>query len=194
LNWALGNIKDVCEPHQSNDYTCPNAHVFFTASIIWGVIGPARIFGAGGIYNSMLYFFILGLVCPIVGWLLARRYPKSFWRYISFPVIFGGTGNIPPATVMIYASWGFVGTMFNKVIKGRHPGWWTEYNYITSAALDSGTIICILLIFFALQLPNKVTSPLWWGGFGGGFQNNVDWNATPKIVLTNGTFGPATWK
>jgi hypothetical protein len=149
---------------------------------------------ANGIYNCMMYFFILGLICPILVWLAARRWPNSILRYVSTPIIFGGTGFIPPATVMIYASWGFVGTMFNKVIKGRHPGWWTEYNYITSAALDSGTIICVLLIFFALQLPDKVSSPQWWGGFGGGFQNNADWNASARIVLTNGTFGPATWK
>ena len=161
----------------------------------------------------MSYFFLLGLICPILVWLAARKWPKSFWRYISTPIIFGGTGNIPPANVMIYGSWAFVGTMFNKVsfhtlltsktrkltsdqqvIKGRHPGWWTEYNYITSAALDSGTIICILMIFFALQLPDKVSPPEWWGGFGGGFMNNIDWNGTPKIVLTNGTFGPTSWK
>ncbi|EHL01882.1 putative Sexual differentiation process protein isp4 [Glarea lozoyensis 74030] len=194
LNWALGNIKDVCDPDQPAHYSCPNAHVFFTASIIWGVIGPERIFGSNGIYNCMMYFFILGLVCPILVWLAARKWPNSILRYVSTPVIFGGTAYIPPATVMIYASWGFVGTMFNKVIKGRHPGWWTEYTYITSAALDSGTIICVLLIFFALQLPDKVSPPQWWGGFNGGFMNNVDWNATPKIVLTNGTFGPTSWK
>ena len=194
FNWALGSIQGICTPDQPNNYTCPSAHVFFTASIIWGVIGPNRIFGPGGIYHCMLYFFILGLCLPIVIWLAARRWPRSPLRYVSTPIIFGGTGNIPPATVMIYASWGFVGTMFNKVIRTRHPGWWQEYTYITSAALDSGTIICILLIFFALQLPNKVSSPVWWGGWGGGYQNNIDWSGTPQTVLTNGTFGPATWK
>ena len=62
----------------------------------------------------MLYFFILGLVCPILVWLAARKWPNSVLRYVSTPVIFGGTGYIPPATVLIYGSWGFVGTMFNK--------------------------------------------------------------------------------
>jgi hypothetical protein len=61
-----------------------------------------------------MYFFILGLVCPILVWLAARKWPNSILRYVSTPVIFGGTAYIPPATVMIYASWGFVGTMFNK--------------------------------------------------------------------------------
>jgi OPT family oligopeptide transporter len=45
LNWALGSINNVCETDQPDHYSCPNAYVFFTASIIWGVIGPSRIFG-----------------------------------------------------------------------------------------------------------------------------------------------------
>lgn len=193
MNWALGSIPEVCTPKQESHYTCPQAHVFFTASIIWGVIGPERIFGTKGIYHPMMYFFLIGLIAPIAIWLLAKKFPRSNLRYVSTPIIFGGTAYIPPATIMTYATWGFVGTMFNKVIKGRHPGWWTEYNYITSAALDSGTIICILFIFFVLQLPDKVTAPKWWGGFDGGFMQNADWNALPRISLTNGTFGPATW-
>ncbi|OBT41372.1 hypothetical protein VE00_08212 [Pseudogymnoascus sp. WSF 3629] len=194
-NWALGNFDGVCTDDQPDRYTCPGAKVFFTASIIWGVIGPNRVFGTNGIYNCMEYFFILGAGLPVVIYFLARRYPRSIIRFINTPVLFGGTGNIPPATVMIYAAWGFVGTMFNKVIKKRHPGWWTEYNYITSAALDSGTIICVLLIFFALQLP-KINSPEWWGGANGGYTNNGDWNAvTQKQVAPGEIFGPArgTW-
>ena len=62
----------------------------------------------------MLYFFLLGLFCPIIIWLAARKWPRSGLRYISTPIIFSGTGFIPPATVLIYATWGFVGTMFNK--------------------------------------------------------------------------------
>lgn len=32
MNWALGNISDVCQATQSDSYTCPNAEVFYTAS------------------------------------------------------------------------------------------------------------------------------------------------------------------
>jgi OPT family oligopeptide transporter len=192
LNWALGSIENVCSPDQSNNYVCPNAHVFFTASIIWGVIGPNRIFGPSGIYHPMIYFFLLGLGLPILVYVLAKKFPKSPLRYVNTAIIFGGTAYIPPATPLTYCTWSFVGTIFNKIIKGRHLGWWTEYNYITSAALDSGTIICVLLIFFALQLP-QVASPAWWGGFNGGFMDNGDWNAVVQKVVVNGTFGPTKW-
>ncbi|KFY90028.1 hypothetical protein V498_06221, partial [Pseudogymnoascus sp. VKM F-4517 (FW-2822)] len=115
-NWALGNFDGVCTPEQPDRYTCPGAQVFFTASVIWGLIGPDRVYGTNGIYHCMEYFFILGAGLPVLVYFLARRYPRSIIRFINTPVVFGGTGNIPPATVMIYASWAFVGTMFNKVI------------------------------------------------------------------------------
>jgi OPT family oligopeptide transporter len=130
LNWALGAIKDVCTPHQVNFFYCPNAKVFFNASVIWGLIGPQRIFSPGQLYHSMLYFFIAGLVLPIVIYLGARQFPRSPIRYMNAPIIFGGSGLIPPATPLNYLSWGIVGFVFNKFIRNRHRGWWMYYNYI----------------------------------------------------------------
>ena len=31
--------------------------------------------------------------------------------------------------------------------------WWSKFNFVLSAALDSGTVLSGLFIFFALQLP-----------------------------------------
>ncbi|CZS90755.1 related to small oligopeptide transporter, OPT family [Rhynchosporium agropyri] len=192
-NWALGSIDGVCEKGQKDHYTCPGAGVFFTASIIWGAIGPNRIFGSDGVYSALMWFFLVGAIAPVIVYMAARRWPNSSLRYINMPIIFGGTANIPPATPLNYASWGIVGMIFNKFIKDRHRAWWSEYNFVLSAALDSGTILCVLFIFFALQLPGKVTSPEWWGGWDGGWQNNMDWNAGVQKVV-NGTFGPSSWK
>lgn len=47
--WALDNIPDICSPHQAHFFTCPNLNVFNTSSIIWGGIGPRRLFSAGGL-------------------------------------------------------------------------------------------------------------------------------------------------
>ena len=42
--------------------------------------------------------------------------------------------------------------------------WWNKFNYVTAAAMDSGTIISLLFIFFTLQLPKGGTiSVNWWG-------------------------------
>jgi hypothetical protein len=49
-----------------------------------------------------------------------------------------------------------------RVIRKRNFRWWSKFNYITSAALDSGTIISVLLIFLALQI-NGQSQLDWWG-------------------------------
>lgn len=46
----------------------------------------------------------------------------------SFPVIFSGTGFIPPASAVNYVPWGVVGFIFQYVIRRRHFSWWTKYN------------------------------------------------------------------
>ena len=93
--------------------------------------------------------------------------------------MFGSLNNIPPATPLIYLSWGFVGFIFNKVIRTHRRGWWLKYNYITSAALDSGLALSTIVIFFALLLP-QVSPPSWWG-------NNVV-STTMVSCVTNPAF------
>lgn len=47
--WALDNIPDICSPDQKSFFTCPNLKLFTTASIIWGGIGPRRLFSFGAL-------------------------------------------------------------------------------------------------------------------------------------------------
>jgi len=45
--WAMDNIPDICSPQQKHFFTCPNINLFNTGSVIWGGIGPKRIFSPG---------------------------------------------------------------------------------------------------------------------------------------------------
>jgi len=47
--WALDNIPDICSPDQKSFFTCPNLKLFTTSSIIWGGIGPRRLFSHGAL-------------------------------------------------------------------------------------------------------------------------------------------------
>jgi OPT family oligopeptide transporter len=192
MNWALGAIKDVCDKHQANHYTCPNGRVFFNASVIWGVIGPARIFSVGQLYSPLMFFWIAGAVLPVAIYFGARALPRSPIRYLSAPLIFSGAGLIPPATPLNYLSWGIVGFVFNKLIRDRFRGWWMQYNYVLSAGLDVGLALCTILIFLTLNL-TSTDFPSWWGTDIA--QNTMDASDSAiQIVLPEGqTFGPKTW-
>lgn len=116
---------------------------------------------------------------------------------LSLPVIFAGTGLIPPATAVNYVPWTIVGFIFQYVIRRRHFSWWTKYNYVLSAALDSGVAVSIVVIFFCLQFPNdnsigKNTLQKWWGNTV--YMNTDDYRSTPLRQPPSGsTFGPAEW-
>jgi len=197
--WMFSNIEEMCTPTQKDGFFCLSTEVFGTASIIWGVIGPARQFSNGQIYYSLVFFFLVGAFLPVIPWLITRKYPASFARYINFPVILSGTGLIPPATAINYVPWALVGFIFQYVIRRRHFSWWAKYNYVLSAALDSGVAISTIVIFFALQYPQngKVglnTVQAWWGNAG--FQHTAEYDPARvaiKSVPPGQKFGPSTW-
>jgi OPT family small oligopeptide transporter len=51
-SWMFSNIPDFCSPDQVNNFICPSTSTFASSSIIWGAIGPQRIFSRGGLYVS----------------------------------------------------------------------------------------------------------------------------------------------
>ncbi|KLO05160.1 hypothetical protein SCHPADRAFT_988863 [Schizopora paradoxa] len=64
-------------------------------------------------------------------YLISRRYPNTFLKYVNFPVIFSGKAYIPPASAVNYVNyvlWAIVGFIFQYVIRRRHFSWWTKYN------------------------------------------------------------------
>ncbi|EIW77486.1 OPT oligopeptide transporter [Coniophora puteana RWD-64-598 SS2] len=195
--WMFTNIPDMCSPTQKDGFICPSTEVFGTASIIWGVIGPQRQFSAGQVYHGLTYFFLLGALLPIAAWLIQLKWPNSMVRYINFPVIFTGTGAIPPASALNYVPWAIVGFISQYIIRRRHFSWWAKYNYVLSAALDSGVAISIIIIFFCLQYPLNGqigidTIQTWWGNTV--FLTTADGLGTPlQQVPSTGTFGPTTW-
>lgn len=192
-DWMLDNIEDICTPGQKQGFRCPGSTTFATASVIWGAVGPKRLFSPGAPYSALLWFFPIGIFAPIPFYLLARRFPLSIWRYINVPVFFAGLGAMPPASGINYISWVLWGFIFNYVIRRFHFRWWMRYNYILSAALDAGIAFSMIVIFLALGLPKTGGIQLeWWGNTV--WMNTADANGTPfKPLPESGFVGPATW-
>ncbi|KAG7098938.1 hypothetical protein E1B28_000828 [Marasmius oreades] len=189
-NWALVNIEDICTPHQKNGFTCPAQNLFGTATVIWGAVGPQRMFSPGQPYNFTLWFLLIGAVLPIPFYFLARRYPLSIWRYVNIPLMFIGVGAFPPATGINYASWALVGFIFNFVIRRRHFKWWMRYNFILSAGLDAGLALCLIVIFFCISLPTN-KQVVWIGNTI--MQNTADFMGLPFKMPPETGFGPSSW-
>lgn len=192
--WMFGNIPDLCARQHPDHFTCPQARVFGTASLIWGAIGPQRLFNPGQIYYPLLYFFLIGALLPIPFYLASRKWPQSWFKYVNLPVFMNGTSLMPPATGINFSSWAMTGFVFQYWIRRRHFKWWSRYNYILSAALDSGVAVGSIVIFFCLQYPNNGGFELaWWGNRVN--MNTLDYNAAAALPpdSTKGTFGLLSW-
>ncbi|KZV66463.1 OPT superfamily oligopeptide transporter [Peniophora sp. CONT] len=188
--WIFANVPDICEPTQDSHLTCPHNQVFLTASAIWGLIGPSRQFGGGSMYQPQLYAIIVGAILPIPFWLLQRRRPNSWAKYISTPVVLNGVSYIPPSVGINFSSWFLVGFIFQYVVRKRNFAWWSKFNYVTSAALDIGTVAALVIIFFTLQFPKGGFEVDWWGNRV--FTQTADYNAMPLIKTDPDSPLPAT--
>lgn len=193
LNLALNNIEGVCSPDQPEHFTCPGGRVFYAASVIWGLVGPDRMFSPGRIYAGLFSFFVVGAVVPVVVYWGLKRWPRSFLRYVMAPLVFGGASAIPPATPLNYLSWGIVGFVFQFWVKKRHFAWWSRLNYLTSSGLDLGLALATLFIFFAFTM-RDVDPPHWWGNDVVGTTMDMQGTAVQMHVFDEGQrFGPDTW-
>jgi len=81
--WMFTNIPMMCDPDQKDGFICPSTETFGTASIIWGVIGPARQFSKGQVYYALTFFFLVGFVAPIITYLATVKFPNSWVRYVK---------------------------------------------------------------------------------------------------------------
>ncbi|TDL28758.1 OPT oligopeptide transporter [Rickenella mellea] len=189
--WMFANIPDLCTQDQPSHFICPGTRVFATAAMVWGGIGPRRMFSEG-LYQPVLYFFLIGALLPIPFYFLAKRFPLSIFRFINFPAAFAGLSALPPATGINYSAWFMMGSVFQYFMRRFHFRWWMRYNYILSAALDSGVAFALIVIFFTVQLPKGGFNINWWGNTV--WLNTADTNFLPlKTVASGQIFGPQTW-
>ncbi|KAJ6496043.1 OPT-domain-containing protein [Mycena sanguinolenta] len=134
LNFQMTKIPGVCTPDQPNHFTCPDVNALFTASVLWGVLGPKRMFGPGGLYNALAW-------------------KVKALEYLHIPVLLSGglvwapysLANIWPAVP--------IGYFCNVFIKTHYVAWWSKYNYVTTTAFSTAIAICGIVIFFGVEWP-----------------------------------------
>ncbi len=135
LNFQMNNIPGVCTMEAPNRFTCPMVTGFFTASVLWGTIGPRKVFGEGGMYSMLLLGFPLGAILALGFWWVKKRYPKQTWLRQVHPVVMlhgaihwapYNVGYIWPAVPIAWFSWQYLRKrwlgMWSKVSNSRmHP-------------------------------------------------------------------------
>ncbi|KAK1256522.1 Oligopeptide transporter 4 [Acorus gramineus] len=143
--WLLDSIKNICHDDllpSNSPWTCLSDHVFFDASVIWGLVGPRRMLGPLGSYNALNWCFLGGALGPLIVWLFHKSFPNQTWiPLINLPVLLGATANMPPASSLNYTSWIFVGTIFNFFVFRER-----EFTMLFSMEKDCSVILVVDLM------------------------------------------------
>ncbi|KAI0596921.1 OPT oligopeptide transporter protein-domain-containing protein [Biscogniauxia sp. FL1348] len=163
LNFQMNRIPGVCTLDAPNRFTCPGINTFFTASVLWGTVGPVKVFGRGGMYTWLLAGFPVGFVVPIVVYYANRRWGRTrpWMRQIHPVALFYGAlswapynlSYIWPAVPIAWASWVW--------LKKRYVGLWSKYNFVLSASFSCAVAVAAIIIFFSLQWTEIEID--WWG-------------------------------
>lgn len=166
INWEISNVKGLCTPKQESRFSCPQEVTFYSASVLWGAIGPKKVFNE--LYPILRWCFLIGflLVFPCI---LAKKYFPKQTKHFYPTLIIGGMLVFAPYNLSYYYPAFVLGYIFNHFIKGRYLSWWERYNFVLSAGLNTGTAFSAVIIFFAVQYHPVVLS--WWG-------NNVPYAGT----------------
>ncbi|KAF9960679.1 OPT super [Mortierella alpina] len=137
------------------------------SGLIYGALGPARLFAWDGKYGFVFFGFLLGVIVPVIQWVLSKRYPRVRWSKFNVSILAGGMTAFPNGISVGTTGMITVCLVFQYYIFRYHKNWWKKYTFILSSALDTGAAFTGLVIFLFLGggISSKlvVTVPSWWG-------------------------------
>lgn len=158
VNWQISNIAGLCTKTQPEKFTCPGPNSFYSASVIWGVIGPKRVFR--NLYPFLQWSFLLG-AAAVIPCLVLRKYFRKQTVYFQPTLIIGGLLSYAPYNLTYTTGSFYLSLAFMWYIKKKYLGWWEKYNYVLSSSLTAGVAFSAIIIFFAVQYKPKPIA--WWG-------------------------------
>ncbi|KAK0732321.1 oligopeptide transporter protein [Lasiosphaeris hirsuta] len=185
VQFADNEIEGICTPDQPSSFNCANgSQVYFSSSVVWGAIGPARIFSQ--IYPAMKYCFLLGFLLALTWWTIKRfgSYvqsacrnalpgflftplnavlftPISYLKHVHPSLVMNGMLFWAPLNLTYFTGGFYISFAFMYYLRRYKTAWWEKYNYVLSAALTGGVAFSGIIIFFAVQYHPQAID--WWG-------------------------------
>lgn len=217
VNFVDNNISGICDEDQSEHFTCDNgSRIYFSASVIWGLVGPKRIFSQQ--YPVLRWLFLVGFILAFVWWGLKhyggairskakKSFSQGLYSILDWTIFkpISLLKNIHPALISIgFLEWAplnlayqtggmYLSFVFMYYIRRHMTSWWEKYNYVLSAGLDAGLAFSAIIVFFAVQYHPVDIS--WWGNnvVSEGVDGYAGQTALKTDLPERGYFGPETW-
>ncbi|KAI9189288.1 OPT super [Blastocladiella emersonii ATCC 22665] len=143
----------------SNQWTSQTLNTYYSASLIWGAVGPKRFFFESS-YAPVIYVGVaLGISLPIVLRLCYLFVGGPIpWQLIYAPILLQPQG---PSGNQAYHFTGFLVSFFFQFYVYRYrSAWWKKYNYVLATAFDVGSALTSLFITLVIE-DQGITFPAW---------------------------------
>jgi len=206
-----GGIKDMCNLKNKDHFICSGARTYFNASIIWGLIGPRRVFK--GLYPDMKWCFLIGAVVPLPFWVWRTFGPKlsekrglnvkSWSGYIASGGFLEYVDELLVCTALLTPAFGnlnvvgipylpdyYMHCLFQFFVRQKFPRWWTKYAYLITPSLSIGTSWAAFFNFWATEYKHVVYLDAWTNNVSSENMNS-NMTAVRKKVPKGDYFGPA---
>nr|XP_018999543.1 OPT family small oligopeptide transporter [Kwoniella mangroviensis CBS 8507]OCF63004.1 OPT family small oligopeptide transporter [Kwoniella mangroviensis CBS 8507] len=146
--------------------------IFYSASIIWGAVAPAKFFSGG--YEVLYLGFLIGAIVPLACWWGHKRWPGYKLNKVVFPIICSGATIVPQYPTNIILTSMIVAVLSNSYFAKKYPKTHGKYIYVISSALDAGTSITALTIYVLFGgVIWTWNGPEWWGNARGDTEHCV---------------------
>ncbi|KAG0376601.1 hypothetical protein BGX24_007488 [Mortierella sp. AD032] len=147
-------------------WTGQRVETFWGSGLIYGALGPARMFSGSSRYSFVYYGLLVGAIVPVILWTLSKAFPRFPWSNINVSIIAGGMSAFPNGYTMSILSGLICCLVFRFYIFRYHKGWWQKYALILASSLDTGAAFTGLVIFLFLgggvSPKMQVEAPSWW--------------------------------
>ncbi|KAG0042457.1 hypothetical protein BGZ83_000441 [Gryganskiella cystojenkinii] len=157
---------DMTAPDPSGLWNGFGLQIFWGSALIFGALGPRRMFSSSGNYGFIFYGLLLGAALPPILWLLSKKFPNIKWQKVNIAIIAGGMSAFANGQTTGIVTGTITCVIFQYYIFRYHKHWWQKYVFILAAALDTGAAFTGLAIFIFLgggiSPKLSVTVPSWW--------------------------------
>ncbi|KAH9818914.1 putative oligopeptide transporter [Melampsora americana] len=191
LDWQITEIPDLCSLNQPQHLVCRTYAQFFSSSVIYGAVGPSRLFSqTGSLYKGCLCGFLMGAILPFIPWLAAKKWPHSGWRYVHTPVILAGSFCFPALNLTYITPQFTLSLFFQGYLKRWYTLWYAKYALVLASAMPTGVTIFGLIYFFAFKMGGQKYD---WAG-NTIYQDGCDAKGCTLMAAPDGGFGPKHWE
>lgn len=191
LDWQIETFPDFCSSSQAQHLVCRNYSFFFSASIIYGAVGPERLFTqTGALYRYCLYGFLVGAVLPFIPWLATKQWPRSRWRYMKISAILHGARYYPGLSLAAITPTFALALFFQGYLKRWYLNWYEKYAIVAGSGIPAGIAIFGLVYVIAFKMNGQSYD---WAG-NTIYQAGCDGTVCTFMDIPEEGFGPPSWE